>query len=101
MRIVRRSISRWAIVPSAIWYTTKNTPATTPWTGSWAAAMATMAVDPQLVLEGPAPRLVDEWQLAADDVGPLVCHRRLRERRVAAFPLQRAGARVDEREIPA
>lgn len=32
------------------------------------AAMATMAVDPRLVLDGPPPRLVDEWQLAADDV---------------------------------
>ncbi len=33
-----------------------------------AAAMASLSVDPRLVLDGPTPRLVDEWQLAADAV---------------------------------
>jgi predicted AAA+ superfamily ATPase len=33
-----------------------------------AAAQAAIAVDPELVLDGPTPRLIDEWQLAADTV---------------------------------
>ncbi len=61
------------------------------------AARAALDVDPQLVLEGPTPRLIDEWQLAAETVWNGV--RRLVDQRMAPGQFILTGSAVPDDEV--